>query len=86
MTVTHFYAYPFYIPSYVVSNDVAFQIYQMELDDPGSGLRAYTDVLESDESYLLDFAGEMGLESPVAEDRVYSVAQTMEQILGDLIG
>lgn len=86
VTVPHFYAYPFYIPSYVVSNDVAFQIYQMELDDPGSGLKAYTDVLESDESYLLYFAEEVGLESPVAEDRVYSVAQTMEQILGDLMG
>ena len=79
--VTHFYTNPMYIVSYVVSNDVAFQIYQMELAEEGAGLALLKESLYSHESWLLTFAETYGLESPLAEGRVARVRQTMEEIL-----
>ena len=79
--VTHFYTNPMYIISYVVSNDVAFQIYQMELAEEGAGLALLQENLFSSESWLLAFAESCGLESPMAQGRVAQVRQTMEEIL-----
>ena len=33
VVIGHFYTDPMYIISYVVSNDAAFQLYQMELEE-----------------------------------------------------
>ena len=79
--VTHFYTNPLYIISYVVSNDVAFQIYQLELAEEGVGLALLQESLYSEESWLLTFADTYGLESPLAEGRVAKVRQTLEEIL-----
>ena len=79
--VTHFYTNPMYIISYVVSNDVAFQIYQMELAEEGAGLALLQEIIFSEESWLLYFAETYGLESPLAEGRVETVRQTLEEIL-----
>lgn len=76
--VEHFYISPMYIVSYVVSNDVAFQIYQQEKQTPGKGLATYENCLESMDSYLLQFAETYGLESPFAPGRLESVKQTLE--------
>lgn len=86
VTITHFFTDPCYVASYVVSNDVAFQIYQMELENPGSGLRAYVGVLDSTEYDLLAFAGALGVASPMDPGRAESAAETLEQMLPDLIG
>lgn len=85
VAMTHLFTDPMYIVSYVVSNDLAFQIYQLEKETPGAGLELYKDCLYSQESYLLTFAEEYGLENPLAQGRVQAVRETMEQILEDEI-
>ena len=79
--VTHFYTNPMYIISYVVSNDVALQIYQMELAEEGAGHALLQESLFSQESWILAFADTYGLESPLAQGRVEAVKKTLETIL-----
>ena len=86
VTVPHFYTNPLYIISYVVSNDAAFQIYQMELEDAGSGLALYKEQMTTEEYYILSFVDQAGLTSPFAPGRAAEVAATLEEILGDLVG
>lgn len=81
VTVPHFYSDPMYIISYVVSNDAAFQIFQMELEDRGSGLDAYEQSLTTECYYFLEFVGEAGLESPFAPGRVGRVRDDLEELL-----
>ena len=83
--VEHFYTNPMYIVSYVVSNDVALQIYQMEQAEAGVGLKVYQQCLESSDSYLLEFAEHYGLESPFAPGRLEKVRKTLEQELVDYL-
>ena len=78
--VGHFYTSPMYIVSYVVSNDLALQFYQMEQQQPGAGLEKYLNCLESQDYYILDFADTYGLENPFALDRVDKVEALFEQI------
>ena len=81
ITVSHFYMEPMYIISYVVSNDVAFQIYQLEKAQPGAGKTLLEENLSSTESYIIAFAEDVGLESPFGEDRVRSVREFLEKHL-----
>ena len=81
VTIMHFYTNPMYIISYVVSNDLALQFYQMELDNPGSGLHLYEEVLTSQDSYLLNFAQTYGLESPFSESRLQTVAEIFQNTI-----
>jgi oligoendopeptidase F len=70
VTVNHYYTNPLYIISYVVSNDVAMQLYQLERENPGSGLAVLEANLATDERYLRAFLETAGLESPFAEGRL----------------
>lgn len=79
--VPHFFTSPQYVISYVVSNDAAFRIYQMELAESGTGLALYQDSLYSVESYFLSFLSSVGLESPFEEGRVGTIRQTLEEML-----
>ncbi len=81
VTVTHFFESPMYIASYVISNDVALQIYQREQEQRGAGLEIYQNCLESQESYLLTFADACGLESPFAPGRLEAVLETFRKSL-----
>ena len=81
VTITHFYTSPMYIISYVVSNDVAFQLYQLERQSPGQGVQTYQQCLESMDSYILYFAESYGLESPFAEGRLEAVRKSLEEEL-----
>lgn len=82
VNIPHFFTDPMYVISYVVSNDVAVQIYQLELEQPGEGLAVYEACLESMDSYILTFAETYGLESPLAPGRLEKVKATLEQSLG----
>ena len=66
--------------SYVVSNDTAMQIYQLELEKPGAGLKVYERCLTSDAWDLTQFVEEAGLESPFAEGRLDDVAAIFEEV------
>ena len=78
--ITHFYVSPQYVISYVVSNDAALQLYQMELLNPGSGLACYMDNLTTAENQLLSFLAQAGMESPFAEGRINDVKETFQSI------
>lgn len=79
--ITHFFTSPMYIISYVVSNDAALQLYQMEQAETGSGLRCYMEHLNTQEVYLQAFLTSAGLESPFAPGRLDRVKETLETIL-----
>lgn len=79
--VPHFYVQPMYIISYVVSNDAAFQLYQMELAESGSGLSAYKECLYAEDTLFLAFLERMGLEDPFDDHRLDTVRQTLENAL-----
>lgn len=83
--VEHFFTSPMYIVSYVVSNDVAFQIYQMEKETTGTGLTVYNQCLESQDSYLVRFTQTYGLESPFAAGRLETVRDTLQQGLSEYL-
>lgn len=80
VTIPHFYEHPLYIISYVVSNDAALQLYQMELEAPGSGTRVFLDHLATEEETLLAFLSSAQLQSPFG--RVEQVRALMAEHFG----
>ena len=80
--ITHLFIEPMYMASYVASNDVAFQIYQLELQDPGAGLAVYQQCLYSEDACLADFIETYGLVSPFDPERIALAKQTFEEQLG----
>ena len=80
--ITHFYTNPMYIISYVVSNDAAMQLYQLEQAEPGAGLAWMKEHLSSQESWFLAFLDQTGMESPFAEGRIDHVRQTFAAVFG----
>ena len=83
VTINHYYTHPMYIISYIVSNDTAMQLYQLEQEESGAGLKCFEDNLTTEESYFLEFVEEAGLESPFEDGRMQSVRQTFEEIFVD---
>ena len=80
VTVNHYYTNPLYILSYVVSNDAAMALYQMEQAQRGSGLACLEANLDTEEYYFLSFLNSAGLESPFAPGRIRQVRETFEEI------
>lgn len=79
--VTHFYESPLYVVSYVLSNDVALQIYERERQESGKGLECYVNSMTIAQPYLLAFLEEAGLESPFTPGRLSQVKQTLQQFI-----
>lgn len=79
--ITHFFTEPIYVVSYVVSNDAALQLYQMELEDAGAGLACLKENLGTMQPYFLAFLEEAGLESPFAAGRIQTVKETLQSVL-----
>lgn len=82
VAIGHFYTDPMYIISYVVSNDAALQLYQMEQEEAGAGVALYKKELATEQTHFLSFIQEAGLENPFAPGRVAEVRKTLEQVLG----
>ena len=82
VTITHYYTNPLYILSYVVSNDAALQLYQLEQESEGSGLARYEENLDTQEYYFLTFLETAGLESPFTQGRLETVRDLFREILG----
>ena len=81
--ITHFFEYPYYVISYCVSNDAAFQLYEREQAEQGSGLAVYNDLLPRDHDGFLETITEQGgLESPFAPGRMASTAAVIRAALG----
>ena len=79
--VPHFFISPMYIISYVVSNDAALQLYQLEQTQKGAGVAKYVENLATMEAQFLGFVESAGLESPFAEGRIEKVRKTFEDAL-----
>ena len=69
-----------YVFSYIISNDAAMQIYQLELESPGAGLDCYLDNLDNEEGYFLAFLESAGLESPFTGGYVDDLARTFQRL------
>ena len=80
VTVPHFYSNPMYVISYVVSNDAAMQLYQMELKTPGAGKTCFEENLTTEEAGLMGFLESAGLQSPF--DRIEEVRALMAERFG----
>lgn len=81
VVVAHFYVQPLYVISYVVSNDAAMQLYQLEEEESGAGLKVYTDTLATEQEKFMGYLAEAGLESPFEEGRILQVKKTFEEVL-----
>ena len=77
-TVTHFFTSPYYIMSYVTSNDAAMQLYEMELQERGAGLDIYTEYLSGGQPQFMAFLQEARLQSPFEVIRLKQVRNTLE--------
>lgn len=76
--IPHYFTHPMYIISYVLSNDAALQLYQLEAATAGSGLTVYSSQLATQQPLLLEFLKEAGLKSPFEEGRLTEVRSTLE--------
>ena len=83
VTITHYFTNPMYIISYVVSNDAALQLYQLELKQKGAGLACLESNLTTTQGWFLAFLEEAGLTSPFEPSRITDVKQLMQQMLLD---
>ena len=81
--INHFYTNPLYVLSYVVSNDAAMQLYQLEAEADGAGLTCLEANLATEEYYLLAFLENAGLESPFAPGRLQSVRDTFRAFFSE---
>lgn len=81
VTITHLFTSPLYVISYVVSNDVAMQLYRMEKSKAGAGLKCYTDNLATQTADLLTFAQEAGLESPFTHGHIGAMKKIFDEIV-----
>ena len=80
MTITHFFTNPRYVISYVVSNDAALQLYQMETEQ---AVKTLEENLATEQAWFLAFLEEADLESPFAPGRLASVKKLLQSILSD---
>ncbi|MBR4308368.1 MAG: hypothetical protein IKT58_02105 [Oscillospiraceae bacterium] len=79
--VQHFFIAPYYVISYVVSNDVALQIYQQELLE-GTGLDLYYDLmLQPSDLSLLELLEQTDMVSPFASGRIGELARFLKSQL-----
>ena len=81
MLITHFFTEPMYVVSYVVSNDAALQLYQMELEEYRSGRTCLLNNLTATEPQFMAFLEQAGLESPFEKGRLQDVTELLEGIL-----
>lgn len=78
ISVTHLFTSPFYVISYCVSDSAAFELYNMELKESGSGLEMYMKLLEESTCYdFLDLLEECGMSSAISADTVKEIAATL---------
>ena len=73
--VPHLFESPFYVISYVVSASAALELYEMELEEDGSGVESFITMSESGIATLMEAVEYAGLEDPLSENRVRQAAE-----------
>lgn len=78
--IPHFYSSPFYVIGYCISNDAALQLYKMEIDEKGSGVDCYLEMLDRDwsKTYLQNLE-RIGLSSPFGEKNASTTAMLLRK-------
>ena len=82
--IPHFFEAPFYVISYVVSNDVAMQIYALERQESGAGVDKFIEMMPRQYYGLVDSALSVGLEDPMGTERVEEIAAELRAMLQEL--
>lgn len=81
--INHIFEYPFYVISYCVSDSAAFGIYLMELENPGSGLKAYLEAMKDAPNMdFLDLMEDKGITSPISAETIKNIAEKVSENLG----
>ena len=81
VTIGHYFTNPMYLISYVVSNDAALQLYQLELEQRGKGLACLESNLGTTYGQFLAFLDSAGLQSPFDYRRLTQVKELLQQTL-----
>lgn len=81
--ITHFFTSPFYVISYVISNDAAMELYQLECEQAGAGWDKYMEMMPREYDTLPETLNAAGLASPFAAGRAEALAAVFE---AELIG
>ncbi len=79
--IPHFFISPMYVISYVVSNDLALQLYIKETEQKGSGMGAYSNGIGTMETGIQAFAQSVWLQSPFTDAWLQTVKQALEKEL-----
>lgn len=74
INIPHLFDSPFYVMSYSVSAAVALEIYETELETPGSGIENFIMMSESMLPGLMETVDYAGLSNPLYESRVRHTA------------
>ena len=80
VTIGHYFTSPMYLISYVVSNDAALQLYQLELQQKGKGLACLESNLGTTHGQFLAFLDSAGLKSPFDTGRLTEVKELLLNI------
>ena len=81
--ITHFFEYPFYVISYCISDSAAFSLYNMELEQTGTGLDMYIRLLNDTANFsFAELLEKEGMSSPVSVQTVQEIAGVLAERLG----
>ena len=81
--ITHFFEYPFYVISYCLSDSAAFSLYNMELEQTGTGLDMYIRLLNDTANFsFAELLEKEGMSSPVSAQTVQEIAGVLAERLG----
>ena len=83
--VQHLFLYPFYVQSYAVSVAPALEIYFMELEEKGTGLEAYLELIDrnDEDMTLVESIKDAGITSPFKKNYLRDLANKIyNSILG----
>lgn len=76
--IPHFFSNPFYIVSYIISNDAAFQIYEQEMEEPGKGIDTFIALCDRDwDLNYLENMENIGLDASFSIDRANAIVNTI---------
>lgn len=76
--ISHLFEAPFYVISYCVSDSAAFMLYNMELENPGSGLEMYFNLMDEAYEYdFLDLLESQGMDSPITANTIKAISETL---------
>ena len=81
--IPHFFSNPFYIVSYIISNDAAFQIYEQEMEEPGKGIDTFIALCDRDwDLNYLENMENIGLDASFSTDRANAIVNTILNYFG----